>query len=84
MGRCRRASTDAPGSATAECAEIAALDFVGPLNAVVNTWAVARYLGGNVVLSTLLVRPPPTGRPWIGVCGGSHCRLILPWQNGSR
>jgi hypothetical protein len=74
-----------PGWATAEYAEIAALGFViaGILNAVVNTQAVARYLGGNIVLSNLLVRPPPTGRPWIGVYGGSHCRLILPWQTGS-
>ena len=68
-----------PGSATAEFMEMAVLGFVaGPLN------AVARDLGGNVVLSNLLVRPSPTGRPWIAVYGGSHCRLILPWQNGSR
>jgi hypothetical protein len=68
-----------PGSATAECMEMAVLGFVaGPLN------AVARDLGGNVVLSNLLVRPPPTGRPWIGVYGGSHCHLILAWHNGSR
>jgi hypothetical protein len=40
--------------------------MAGILNAVVNTRAVAGYLGGNVVLSKLLV-PPPTGRPWIGV-----------------
>jgi hypothetical protein len=46
-----------------EVAQIAALSFVGPLNAVVNTQAVARDLGGNVVLSNLLVRPSPTGRP---------------------
>jgi hypothetical protein len=40
-----------PAWATAEVAEIAVLDFVGPLNAVVNMWAVARYLGGNNVLA---------------------------------
>jgi hypothetical protein len=73
-----------PRWATAEVAEIAVLGFVSPLNAVVNTRAVVRDLGGNVVLSHLLVRPPPTARPWISVYGGSHCRLILPWQNGSR
>jgi hypothetical protein len=39
-----------------ECVEIAVLSFVGLLNAVVNTQAVARYLAGNVVLSQ------PTGR----------------------
>jgi hypothetical protein len=51
------------GAATAAFAEIAVLGFVvvGTLNAVVNTRAVARYLGGNIVLSNLLVRPPPTG-----------------------
>ena len=36
-----------------ECAEVAVLGFVGLLKAVVNTRAVARYLGGNVVLSNL-------------------------------
>jgi hypothetical protein len=49
--------------ATAEFAEMGVLGFVvaGPLNAVVNTRAVVRYLGGNVVLSNLLaaVRPDP-------------------------
>ncbi|HKC74778.1 MAG TPA: hypothetical protein VKF37_11320 [Chloroflexota bacterium] len=45
-----------PGSATAEVTEIAALGFViaGILNAVVNTRAVARYLGGDVDLSNPL------------------------------
>ena len=28
--------------------------------------------------------PRLRGQPWIGVYGGSHCRLILPWQNGSQ
>ncbi|HKC74577.1 MAG TPA: hypothetical protein VKF37_10300 [Chloroflexota bacterium] len=51
-----------------EFAEIAVLGFVGPLNAVVNTRAVARYLGGNVVLSNLLDHPHgpdalPRGQP---------------------
>ena len=37
-----------------EFAEVAVLGFVGLFHAVVNTRAVARYLGGNVVLSNLL------------------------------
>jgi hypothetical protein len=67
-------------------AEFAVLGFVvvGPLNAVANARAVARDLGGNVVLFKLLARPPPTGRPCSGVYGGSHWRLISPWPNGSQ
>ena len=34
-----------------ECAEVAVLGFVGTLNPVVNTRAVACYLGGNNVLA---------------------------------
>jgi hypothetical protein len=45
-----------PGPATAAFAEIAVLGFVvaGTLNAVVNMRAVARYLGGTIVLSNLV------------------------------
>jgi hypothetical protein len=37
-----------------EFAQLAVLGFVGPFHAVVNRRAVARYLGGSVVLSNLL------------------------------
>ena len=56
-----------PGSATAAFAEIAVLGFVvaGTLNAVVNMRAVARYLGGTVVLSNRVgpttLRTTPAG-----------------------
>ena len=47
-----------------KCAEVTILGFVGPLNAVVNTWAVARDLGGNAVLSNQLGHPHgPDGLP---------------------